>query len=139
MPTRSERQSEALEKLEAVLRGEDEPIEFILVEGKRDVDALRFLGVTSPIDVIFHVRRALPIIANSISIKTRKVLVLTDFDETGRVQAKRLTELLTKEGVQVQVELRRKIGQLMNLLDVKTIESIDNLVKRNNNRYIDGS
>ena len=130
MPTRSERQSEALEKLESVLRGEDEPIEFILVEGTRDVEALRFLGVTTPIDVSFHVRRAEPVIADNISTKTRNVLVLTDFDETGRNQAKRLTELLIAEGVHVQIELRRKIGRLMGILDLKTVESIDNLVMR---------
>ena len=127
MPTRSDRQSEALEKLESVLRGEDEPIEFILVEGTRDVEALRFLGVTTPIDVSFHVRRAEPAIADNISTKTRNVLVLTDFDETGRNQAKRLTELLIAE---VQIELRRKIGRLMGILDLKTVESIDNLVMR---------
>ena len=130
MPTRSERQSEALEKLESVLRGEDEPIEFILVEGTRDVEALRFLGVTTPIDVSFHVRRAEPAIADNISTKTRNVLVLTDFDETGRNQAKRLTGLLMAEGVHVQIELRRKIGRLMGILDLKTVESIDNLVMR---------
>ena len=130
MPTRSERQSEALEKLESILRGEDEPIEFILVEGTRDVEALRFLGVTTTIDVSSHVRRAEPAIADNISTKTRNVLVLTDFDETGRNQAKRLTELLIAEGVHVQIELRRKIGRLMGILDLKTVESIDNLVMR---------
>ena len=130
MPTRSERQNEALEKLESILRGEDEPIEFILVEGTRDVEALRFLGVTTTIDVSSHVRRAEPAIADNISTKTRNVLVLTDFDETGRNQAKRLTELLIAEGVHVQIELRRKIGRLMGILDLKTVESIDNLVMR---------
>ncbi len=130
MPTRSERQSEALKELEAVLRGEDEPIEFILVEGTRDVQALRFLGVAAPIDVCSHVGRAEHDIAANISARTRNALVLTDFDETGRDQAKRITELLTAEGVRVQVELRRKIGRLMSVLDLKTVESIDNLVMK---------
>ncbi len=130
MPTRSERQTEALEELNAVLRGEDEPIEFILVEGTRDVEALRFLGVTAPIDVSSHVRKAVHAIADNISTKTRSVLVLTDFDEAGRAQAKRLTELLTAEGVHVQIDLRKKIGRLMGVLDLKTVESIDNLVMR---------
>jgi 5S rRNA maturation endonuclease (ribonuclease M5) len=130
MPTRSERQSEALAELEAVLRGEDEPIEFILVEGTRDVEALRFLGVTAPIDVRSHVRRDELAIAYNISTRTHNVLVLTDFDETGRAQAKRLTELLIAEGVHVQVELRRKISRLIGVLNLKTIESIDNLIMK---------
>jgi 5S rRNA maturation endonuclease (ribonuclease M5) len=130
MPTRSERQRETLDELEAILRGEDEPIEFILVEGTRDVEALRFLGVTAPIDVCSHVGQAEQDIAANISERTYSVLVLTDFDQTGRNQSKRLTELLAAEGVQVQVGLRRKIGQLMGILGLKTVESIDNLVMK---------
>jgi len=130
VPTRGERQREALDELEATLRGEDEPIGFILVEGIRDVKALRFLGVIAPIDVCSHVGQAEYDIAASISVKTNSVLVLTDFDETGGAQAKRLTELLTAEGVQVQVGLRRKIGRLMGILGLKTVESIDNLVMK---------
>jgi 5S rRNA maturation endonuclease (ribonuclease M5) len=131
MTTRSERQREALDELKTILRGEEEPMRFILVEGARDVEALRFLGVNTPIDVCSHVGQAEHDIAAHISERTRSVLVLTDFDEKGVILAKRLTKLLEAEGVQVQVDLRRKIGRLMGVLGLKTVESIDNWITNN--------
>ena len=131
MTPRGERQREAFDYLKAILIGGDYGVEFILVEGTRDVEALRFLGVTTPIDVFSHVGQAEHDVAAHISAKTRSVLVLTDFDEKGVSLAKRLTGLLAAEGVQVQVELRRKIGQLMSILGLKTVESLDDWVAKN--------
>lgn len=126
MTTRSERQKEAFDELKAVITGGDYGIDFILVEGTRDVEALRFLGVTKPIDILSHVGHAEHDIAALISRKTRCVLVLTDFDEKGLSLARRITELLAAEGVQVQIELRRKVGYLMSILGLKTVEALDN-------------
>jgi len=126
MTTRSKRQREAFDELKAILTGGGYEVEFILVEGTRDVDALRYLGVTAPIDVFSHVGQVEHDVATNISTKTRSVLVLTDFDETGVGLARRITELLVAEGVQVQIELRRKIGCLMGILGLKTVESLDN-------------
>ncbi len=131
MTTRSERQREAFDELKAILTGGDYGVDFILVEGTRDVDALRCLGVTTPIDVFSHVGHAEHDIAAHISAKTRCVLVLTDFDEKGVSLARRITELLAAEGVQVQAELRRKIGCLMEVLGLKTVESLDNWEEKN--------
>src|SRR5512137_95050 len=113
MTTRTERQREAQDELKAILSGEDYEVEFILVEGTRDVKALRFLGVTTPIDVFSHVRQVEHDIVVHVSSRTRSILILTDYDEKGMILARRLTELLTAEGILVQVELRKKIGRLM--------------------------
>lgn len=130
LTTRSERQKEAFDEVKAILTGGDYGVEFILVEGTRDVEALRFLGVITPIDVFSHVGLTEYDVAIQISAQTRCVLVLTDFDETGKSLAKRVTELLAAEGVRVQVELRRKIGKLMGVLGLKTLESLDDWVTR---------
>ncbi|MCI0482848.1 MAG: hypothetical protein L0213_14815 [Candidatus Dadabacteria bacterium] len=130
MTTRGERQREAFDELKAVLTGGHYGIEFILVEGTRDVDALRAIGVETPIDVFSHVGQVEHDVALHISEKTRCVLVLTDFDETGIGLAKRITSLLAAEGVRVQVDLRRKIGQLMGVLSMKTIESLDDWMEK---------
>ncbi len=130
MTARGERQREAFDELKAVLTGGDYGIDFILVEGTRDVGALRILGVTTPIDVFSHVGHVEHDIAVHIAEKTRCVLILTDFDETGAGLAKRITVLLATEGVRVQVDLRRKIGQLMGVLGLKTIESLDDWVAK---------
>jgi 5S rRNA maturation endonuclease (ribonuclease M5) len=131
MTTRGERRREAFEELRAILTGGDYGIDFILVEGTRDVDALRFLSVTAPIDVFSHVGQVEHDVAASIAARTQSVLVLTDFDDTGISLAKRITELLTTEGVRVQIDLRRKIGKLMGVLGLKTVESLDDWEKKN--------
>jgi 5S rRNA maturation endonuclease (ribonuclease M5) len=134
MTTREERQREARDELKAILSGEDYEVEFILVEGTRDVEALCFLGVTTPIDVFSHIGQAEQDVAARISLKTRSILILTDFDEKGVILAKRLTKLLTAEGVMVQVELRKKIERLMGILGLKTVESLDDWVVKNDAR-----
>jgi 5S rRNA maturation endonuclease (ribonuclease M5) len=131
MVSRGERQREAFNELKSILTCGDYGVEFILVEGTRDVEALRFLGVTTPIDIFSHVGQAEYDVAIHISTRTRSVLILTDFDETGKSLAKRLAELLAAEGVHTQIELRLKIGKLMGILGLKTIESIDDWGARN--------
>ena len=56
MTTRRERQREAFEGLKEALT--EPEVEFILVEGVRDVEALRILGVATRIDVFSHVGMA---------------------------------------------------------------------------------
>jgi 5S rRNA maturation endonuclease (ribonuclease M5) len=131
MTSREERRREAFEELKAILAGGDYGIEFILVEGVRDVEALRFIGVTAPIDVFSHVGQLEHDVASRIAARTRSALVLTDYDATGISLAKRITELLAAEGVSVQVDLRRKIGRLMGVLGLKTVESLDDWVEKN--------
>ncbi len=125
MNTRRERQREALEDMKSILRGEDGEIGIILVEGPRDAEALRILGSSVKVEVSSRVGQTEPDVANGLAEKTRSVLVLTDFDEEGRKQAARLSELLEAEGVRVRRELRRKMGRLMGILGVKTVESLD--------------
>lgn len=131
MTIRRERQREAFEELKAILTGGDYDVEFILVEGVRDVEALRFLGVTAPIDVFSHVGKLEHDVASRIAARTKSALILTDFDATGISLAKRITELLTAEGVHIQLDLRRKIGKLMGVLGLKTVESLDDWEERN--------
>ncbi len=128
MVTRGERQREAFEELKELLTSTE--VEYILVEGIRDVEALRVLGVTIPIDIFSHVGMTEHGIAEEIATKARTVLILTDFDEKGISLAKRMSELLVAEGVRVQWELRKKISRLIGILGVKTIEALDDWVEK---------
>ncbi len=125
MNTRRERQREALEDIKSILRGEDGEIGIILVEGPRDAEALRILGSSVKVEVSSRVGQTEPDVANGLAEKTRSVLVLTDFDEEGRKQAARLSELLEAEVGRGRRERRRKMGRLMGILGVKTVESLD--------------
>lgn len=127
MTSRWERQSEALEELKAILTEKHQDVELVLVEGHRDVEAIKKLGAFMPVDVCSHIGKTEHDIATELSLRTREILILTDFDEEGRSKAKRLSQLLEAEGVNVHRELRRKFGRLMGVLDVKTIESLDDI------------
>jgi 5S rRNA maturation endonuclease (ribonuclease M5) len=127
--TRRERQQEALEEIKNILRGGDAEVGIILVEGSRDADALRALGASIEVEVSSHVSQTEHDVAKGLADKTGSVLVLTDFDRKGRYQATRLSQLLEAEGVRVNRELRRKIGKLMGILGVKTVESLDNVAE----------
>jgi len=127
MVTRRERQREALEELKAILVKEHGDVKLVLVEGHRDVEAIKNLSVSMPVEVSSHTGKTEHDIAVDLSRKARDILVLTDFDEEGRSKAKRLSQLLETEGVHVQRDLRWKIGKLMGVLGMNTIESLNNI------------
>ena len=127
MVTSRERQYEALDELKAILAGEHEEFSLVLVEGHRDVEAIKKIGISTPVEVNSHIGKSEHDIATDLSQITRDILVLTDFDDKGITKAKRLSQLLEAEGVLVHHELRRKFGRLMGVLGVKTIESLDDI------------
>ena len=127
MVTRRERQREALEELKAILILEHGDVRLVLVEGHRDVEAIKNLNASMPVEVSSHTGKTEHDIAVDLSRKARDILVLTDFDEEGRSKAKRLSQLLETEGVHVQRDLRWKIGKLMGVLGMNTIESLNNI------------
>ena len=129
MIQRKQRRLEALEEMRNLLREADDEIRLILVEGTRDEEALRFLGYSGIIDVCAHFGRTEQDIANKLAENVSSILVLTDFDEKGRTKASRLSTLLEAEGVRVYRDMRRKIGKLMGVLGINTIESLDNIVE----------
>ena len=131
MTTRWERQRVALEELKAILTEKHEDVELVLVEGHRDAEAIKRLGAFMPVDLCSHTGKTEHDIVADLSSKTREILILTDFDEEGRSKAKRLSQLLEAEGVHVLNELRRKFGRLMGVLDLKTIESLDDVFGNN--------
>ena len=127
MTTRWDRQREALEELKAILTEKHQDVELVLVEGHRDVEAIKKLGAFMPVDVSSHTGKTEHDIATDLSRKAREILILTDFDEEGRSKAKRLSQLLEAEGVNVRREQRRKFGRLMGILGLKTVESLDDV------------
>ncbi len=129
MMQRKQRQLEALEEVKTLLKDVDDEIELILVEGSRDEDALRFLGYTGIVDVCTHIDQTEQDIAIKLAESVSRVLILTDFDEKGKMKANRLSDLLEAEGVHVLRDSRRKVGKLMRILGIRTIESFDNIAE----------
>ncbi len=80
----------------------------IIVEGPKDVAALRALGLNGPI--ITLAGRRLVELADEFA-NYLQLLILFDFDRRGNQLARQLTEALQSIGVEVLVEIRRKLGR----------------------------
>jgi len=104
-------------------------VDLILVEGQRDVEALRKIGCSVGIEVLSHRGMSDFDLADLVSQRGRRVLVLTDFDEKGRSLNRRFLMILERRGVVVASGLRRRVGRLMARLGVYAVETLDNLVE----------
>jgi 5S rRNA maturation endonuclease (ribonuclease M5) len=118
---------DALERLRLLLLDAEERVDLVLVEGSRDVEALRSLGYGGRVATCnrFCVNEAE--LAEAIAIESGRVLVLTDFDREGAELNTRLSELLEHMGVAVDKTLRGEVARLMAALEVHVVEALDNV------------
>lgn len=104
----------------------------VIVEGKRDEEALRIAGLRSP--VVRFASSGLPVFAFVEEVvagyKGSTVLVLLDFDQEGREMAERLSQELEEGGVKVERALRGEIVQLLIREGIMRIEEIRSLRRR---------
>lgn len=100
----------------------------VVVEGLRDVEALRLIGFEGRIEVCSRVNVSDYDLAESLKEEAASVVLLTDFDEEGRRLNRHLTRLLEGRGVKVEVGLRRQFGRLMAALGIYVIEALDDAI-----------
>lgn len=82
----------------------------VLVEGKRDAVAMRGIGYKGPIfTVSILTSRAAE--RERLRTQVRKMIIMTDLDSEGRRLASRYVKFLTKEGVQVSLDQRRRLSK----------------------------
>ena len=74
----------------------------IIVEGKKDKEALMKLGITN----IFTIKEPLFKLCENISKKNKEVIILTDLDKEGKRLYSKLKENLERNGVKVDDEFR---------------------------------
>jgi len=112
-----ERRAEAWEAFlklwEEFLSGANDDSTVSVVEGERDRRSLKLLGVSGRV-VLLHSGRGLSQLTRSLSKPGQRVVILTDWDREGGHLAHRLTELLVAEGVQVDVEFRRRLARALH-------------------------
>ncbi|MFA4646039.1 toprim domain-containing protein [Pyrococcus kukulkanii] len=113
---------ENYEKFEKIIERLREFTGLIIVEGRRDEESLRKLGVRT--EILRLSRSPLADIA-LIASEYEEVMILTDLDETGERLAKKLYELL--EGLtKVDIETRREL-KFIAMKDIKGIEDLYSL------------
>ncbi len=102
--------------------------ETIVVEGIRDRDALRSLGIQGSITVLndgHSIVETCEMMERSYSM----VHILTDWDRKGGQLGRMLVEQLSALGMKYSMEERRKIAYLCKK-DIKDVESLPELIIR---------
>ncbi len=124
------RLKEELEGLQDVLeeiKEEEEEVP-IIVEGKKDVQALKELGFERDIirikknDTIFH-------IIEDLREKYERVIILTDWDSTGGKLSGKIKKACQANIIDYDLEYRREIIKYLKK-EIKDVESIPSFIKR---------
>ena len=96
----------------------------ILVEGKKDVEALRALGVEGPIlSVKTGGKSFVDVVSELEESKTPMVILLLDFDRRGKEGTKRLQLGLEKAKIKTDIEFWRALSRLAGR-DVQCVEGL---------------
>jgi len=80
----------------------------VLVEGKRDVAALKGLGYLGPVFTI-SILTSSQAARQKLRDEVRKMVILTDMDSEGRRLASRYVKFLTSEGVKPSLAERKRL------------------------------
>ncbi|MEM3696408.1 MAG: toprim domain-containing protein [Candidatus Bathyarchaeia archaeon] len=109
----------------------------IIVEGKKDIEALKALNVEGKIiSAKTGGKRLLDIISELEKTKTQKVILLLDFDRRGKELTKNLVKHIEKMGVEVNLRFWSELLGLAGkeLKDVEGLATyIETLKKKINN------
>ena len=118
---------QALERLTRLLGELETLVDVVIVEGTRDLEALRLLGFRGEVSLFSQMGVPDADFMDTASREYGSVAILTDFDEEGRKIDLALSEGFERRGLRVEKELRYEMGRIMAALRVYAIESLDNV------------
>lgn len=96
----------------------------IIVEGKKDTEALKTLGIKGPIITAkTGGKTLLDVISEAEEYGTKEIILLLDFDRRGREWTRRLKQRLEKTGPRPNLEYWNQLLQLV-WREVKDIEGL---------------
>jgi 5S rRNA maturation endonuclease (ribonuclease M5) len=99
----------------------------VIVEGKKDKKALESFGVKNT--VLIHTGTLQKLAETTTS---KKVIIMTDYDRRGEILRKTLSELFKNEGINVDLEYRKRIRCLTGFINVEELPSkYDELAREN--------
>ncbi|MCK4757060.1 MAG: toprim domain-containing protein [Thermoplasmata archaeon] len=120
---------ETLDDLKAVIEElanqEDVPI---IVEGRKDEQALRELGITGPVVVLNDGLSTIDT-CTKLSGKYKKAVILTDWDRKGGQLARQLMDALEANDMHYNTDIRATISRLSKK-DIKDVESLPSFLRR---------
>ncbi|MBN1235529.1 MAG: topoisomerase [Methanotrichaceae archaeon] len=123
---------EALEELIASLLDASYQGAAIIVEGRRDEQALRALGLPGP--VIMASRRVALDLAEDAARNYPQIILLTDWDRKGDEMCKTIERHLRSLGSRPDGEIRNRLKKLVKK-DIKDVESLSQYTERMRKQY----
>ncbi len=99
----------------------------IVVEGRRDLDSLRSLGIDGEIRLACS--RPLLEFTEELSKSGKEIVLLTDWDKKGGMTARKIINHLLSYGIMPNTKIRSRIGILVKKR-IKDIESLDNYINK---------
>jgi 5S rRNA maturation endonuclease (ribonuclease M5) len=96
----------------------------ILVEGKKDIEALRALGIEGPLlSVKTGGKSFLDVVSELEKSKTSRVILFLDFDRRGKEGTRRLKQNLEMAKIKTDIEFWRALSRLAGR-DVQCVEGL---------------
>jgi 5S rRNA maturation endonuclease (ribonuclease M5) len=99
----------------------------IVVEGRRDVESLRSLGING--EMRLACQQPLLEFTERLSESGKEIVLLTDWDRKGGMVARKIIIYLQAYGIMPNTDIRWRIGVLVKK-SIKDIESLDNYVSK---------
>ena len=105
-------------------------VDLVLVEGSRDEEAVRSLGLTTAVLRVSGRSLRSSLVYEVVELfRGRRVLVLTDFDEEGERLNRALSSHLSRMGVRVEEGLRRRVGEVLAEAGLREVEELPSIFK----------
>ena len=123
---------EALEELIASLIDASYQGAAVIVEGRRDLQALRALGLPGP--VIMASRRPALQLAEDAARSYSQIILLTDWDRKGDEMCKTIELHLRSVGSRPDREIRSRLGKLVKK-EIKDVESLSRYAEKMREQY----
>ena len=83
----------------------------VVVEGKRDLEALRSIGFNGDV-VVFHNFRGIGEFVHHLSIRNRKIILLLDMDRKGKVLTSKILKHLNSSYQHDYLQTKRRLAQI---------------------------
>ena len=100
-----------LENFVEYLNQESKTGSIVVVEGKRDLEALRSIGFDGDI-VVFHNFRGISEFVHYLSIRNRKIILLLDMDRKGKILTSKILKHLNSSYQHDYLQTKRRLAQI---------------------------
>lgn len=134
MVFRTKEEFKELQKLKKIVKTLDRDLDSIIVEGYSDKQVMRKLGFAGKI--FLSAEKTIEDLTEDVARGARRTAILTDFDEHGKKQNKKISHEISKE-IDVSFSARNKFGKQLTSTGRRDIEDIRPLFENKNQKFID--